>query len=854
MSCRSVHFSKSSAGILLCVRGNCPPALIEQLEPRLMLSAAELVDAEFVLASSLPVDPSALTDLVQAAPVVMESEAYSAFELSDTFLLHSNPGASRVLYLDFDGHTTIGTTWNTYYDDIVTPAYSFEGDSSFSDNELARIQYIWQRVAEDYLPFEMDVTTEDPGSAGLIKSGSGDAEYGLRVCIGGSSNDWYGAEVGGVAYMNSFDAYSDTPAFVFTEMLGNGSEKYTAEAISHEAGHSLGLDHDGTSDVEYYGGHGTGDTGWAPIMGTAYYKSLTQFSKGEYPDANNFQSDLTTIKGSGGFGYRADDHGDSFVAADSLVIIDSTNVSDEGIIGLAADLDYFSFETGEGAIVLWIDPAPRGPNLDILATLYDSSYQIVATSNPTGALWAAFDLILTAGTYYLVIDGTGEGDLATGYSDYGSLGYYSITGTIVDPDSQPWLTINAVDASASETGSNTGTFTVARTGSTAEAIEVFYTATGSAENGLDYAALPNSVIIPIGSYTADITILPINDSLREGDEAATLTLDAVEGFFIGTPGSATVTIADDDLVFTVDDFVVSEATIAGALTGSMAETLVSDDQYEEIQETLQYSGNKLYSILDHTWTFNVTGGGQVTFFVEAYHSPSSDGDDFLFECSTDGENWTSLLTVTKTADDNALQQAAVPNDFSGTVLIRARDTDHTKNHRLKDTLFVDLMFIRSDPSIFGDTNVDGVVDVLDYVMIKRSIGTTGCAAWSDGDFDKDGDVDYSDLTTLVAHFGQTLSSTPAAWPPDEPASIAPSPVVEMVSITPAPAATHSLSQQESAKWFAAMSATTRNARIDVFATVGNRLGDSPFNLPSQSPALPWWLRPNRDKEQLWGRD
>jgi len=29
------------------------------------------------------------------------------------FSLHSLPGASKVIYLDFDGHTTVNTSWNT---------------------------------------------------------------------------------------------------------------------------------------------------------------------------------------------------------------------------------------------------------------------------------------------------------------------------------------------------------------------------------------------------------------------------------------------------------------------------------------------------------------------------------------------------------------------------------------------------------------------------------------------------------------------------------------------------------------------------------------------------------------------
>ncbi len=56
---------------------------------------------------------------------------------------------------------------------------------------------------------------------------------------------------------------------VAVQSIGNGNEKYTAEAISHEVGHTLGLSHDGriTPSEGYYAGHGSGDTGWAPIMG-----------------------------------------------------------------------------------------------------------------------------------------------------------------------------------------------------------------------------------------------------------------------------------------------------------------------------------------------------------------------------------------------------------------------------------------------------------------------------------------------------------------------------------------------------------------------------------------------------------
>ncbi|HEY6168401.1 MAG TPA: zinc-dependent metalloprotease family protein, partial [Verrucomicrobiae bacterium] len=204
-----------------------------------------------------------------AAESIVAAGPYPA---SDTFLLHSRPGATKVIYLDFTGHTTSGTSWNSAYTggtDFTTPPFDIDGNpASFSATELDRIQYIWQRVAEDYAPFDVDVTTQDPGVEALRKTSSSDANYGVRVCIGGSCYDWFGYSAGGVAYVGCFSWSSDTPCFVFPAQLGNGAEKYTAEAISHEAGHTLGLHHDGKTDgTAYYEGQGN----WAPIMGVGYY-------------------------------------------------------------------------------------------------------------------------------------------------------------------------------------------------------------------------------------------------------------------------------------------------------------------------------------------------------------------------------------------------------------------------------------------------------------------------------------------------------------------------------------------------------------------------------------------------------
>ncbi|WP_242030135.1 FG-GAP-like repeat-containing protein [Microcystis wesenbergii] len=380
-----------------------------------------------------PFDPN----LVKNQPKQSAATVSAALNLSQTFSLNSLAGANHTIYLDFNGHTTSGTSWNTAYNkaNIVTPAFDFDGNTgSFSNAELERIQYIWQRVAEDFIPFNVNVTTQAPTDINdLIKSGTGDTRWGVRVAIGGSSYDWFGAGAGGVAYVGSFNWNSDTPTFVFDDQLGNGNEKYTAEAISHEVGHTLGLSHDGriTPSEGYYAGHGSGDTGWAPIMGVGYYQNLSQWSKGEYASANNTQDDLQIITTQNGFGYRTDDTGSTIATAKALTV-SGTSVSGNGIIERNTDVDFYSFTTGAGAISLTVNPFNRGPNLDILAELYNSAGTLIASSNPTDLLSANITANVAAGTYYLKIDGVGKGSaLSTGYTDYGSLGQYSISGSVL---------------------------------------------------------------------------------------------------------------------------------------------------------------------------------------------------------------------------------------------------------------------------------------------------------------------------------------------------------------------------------------------------------------------------------------
>jgi hypothetical protein len=142
------------------------------------------------------------------------------------------------------------------------------------------------------------------------------------------------------------------------------------------------------------------------------------------------------------------------------------------------------------------------------------------------------------------------------------------------------------------------------------------------------------------------------------------------------------------------DNVADGETSSGTVSSSYSDTYVSDDIYESIQETIR-GINQDRSGFVHKWTIDVTGGDAVTFYVEAYHTTNTEGDDFTFAYSTDGSVYTNMLTVTKTVDDNTYQSYQLPSNISGTVYIRVLDTNRVIGNTALDTIYIDHMYIRS---------------------------------------------------------------------------------------------------------------------------------------------------------------
>jgi hypothetical protein len=401
----------------------------------------------------------------------------STYPASQTFALHSNALSTHTIFLDFDGATVSGTWWNEATGGGMPSRFytGFTLDSdptTFTAAELTYIQQVWQIVAEKYAPFDVDVTTQDPGSDGYNRSSALDPTYGDHVIItndSGAVTSACGGSCSGVALVGTFNEVPPTPdyfqpAWVFSSMT-YGSAVLTAHTVAHEVGHTFGLQHDGDATHAYSDGHGN----WFPLMGSSA-RAVGQFSKGEYAGANNTEDDLAVIA-SNGAPLRVDDHSDALALAEPLApgtlvdgVISTSTDQDVFVVSHSCTTDFTARATGIGA----------GASLDMSVTVLSSNGTVLGTSDPISGQTSAWPAVPTgmdakltvaaapAGLYYVRVDGVGKGSpLTDGYSDYASLGYYQLAVSTCDGAlAAPTTTI------ATTTGTTVGMPGVTTTGGT----------------------------------------------------------------------------------------------------------------------------------------------------------------------------------------------------------------------------------------------------------------------------------------------------------------------------------------------------------------------------------------------------
>jgi len=140
-------------------------------------------------------------------------------------------------------------------------------------------------------------------------------------------------------------------------------------------------------------------------------------------------------------------------------------------------------------------------------------------------------------------------------------------------------------------------------------------------------------------------------------------------------------------------------TLGQIVSGSYLDTQTQNNIAEVLTESLTGgTPSTRKSQLEHTWSLTVAPGGMQTFFVDAWHTANTEGDDFVFEYSLNNLTWIPMVTVTKTADNSVHQTYVFGENVTGPIQVRVRDLDRTEGRSRLDKLSIDEMFVTSRAS------------------------------------------------------------------------------------------------------------------------------------------------------------
>ena len=171
---------------------------------------------------------------------------------------------------------------------------------------------------------------------------------------------------------------------------------------------------------------------------------------------------------------------------------------------------------------------------------------------------------------------------------------FSASATVTIQDNDQNVRVDASDLEAAEPGTDRGEFTFTRFGTTNTPLEVFFTISGTASNGVDYVALPNSFVIPAGSLAATLPVVPLDDPLVEGSEQVTLSLASHPSYTLATPTTATVTILDDEPMFSIVAYPTN--VLEGSQQPGVFTVLRGGNPDYEVTARLRISGTATYGV------------------------------------------------------------------------------------------------------------------------------------------------------------------------------------------------------------------------------------------------------------------
>ncbi|MCP3904121.1 MAG: DUF11 domain-containing protein, partial [Planctomycetes bacterium] len=225
-------------------------------------------------------------------------------------------------------------------------------------------------------------------------------------------------------------------------------------------------------------------------------------------------------------------------------------------------------------------------------------------------------------------------------ADGGTLADGEGTGTILDDDPPPLVSITGATLTEGDAGSTDAIFAVTLSAPSGFDVTVDYlTADGSALAGLDYEAWAGAVLIPAGIQAATIAVPVLGDLLDEPDEAFSVQLTGAVHAVLASP-LATGTILDDDDPPMLS---VTGATVTEAPGAELAFTvMLSSPSGFDVAADYQTAGDTALAGLDYvesSGTVSLPAGTvNVTVMVPVLDDALDEHDETLWLTLSDAVN------------------------------------------------------------------------------------------------------------------------------------------------------------------------------------------------------------------------
>jgi len=659
--------------------------------------------------------------------------------------------AATAIYLDFNGYMEQGLWASEYPDPSVDPYDWDPNDSSpdddFSVAEQEAIIEIWQMVAEDFSPFNVNVTTVEPSSGTFT-----------RVAIGSLPDDnlWFlddeGDPKGG-----GVGSSSEMAAWVFPEFVGgNTVTRAIAATVSHEAGHALTLLHrsavdqvtgkfltDGLYSVKYDGEYSLGSDGLRPIMGNPV---------NPFPTVDRFAWDTGSWSGNRGFGFEIGGWGGR-PEQDAVAIL-SANLGPRpdptpgsgldcsltqtgnyvegcGVIRTTLDDETFEFDTAGGLVDLKIIPGSRDltyasnpgnynpspgntslltvadGNLDVKWELRDSVGALITTGNPTSSLGAEIQETLSAGEYSIVVKSAGLRD--------GDLGLFSIFGTIPAPPTLVVPRSRVINIEADQgvfTGTGSVNFTAPVTPGTGPGSTMLFSLDTNSNGRWDFGEF----IFATPSISGDMAIASFDTStLAVGRHSFVASLFDGTVIVNGVATSIEVTTASNGAPVATG-LSASPSTVTRGQNTTLTMNGISDDGIVDlVQFAWDFDGSGDISSGDAilgTTTSIVSGQASL---VADTHAIDLGAQQFIARARDNNGIWSNWVATTLTIN------APGPTPFIGSISPNAS----FQFHGFLLTITADYVVNASEVSFYHDTNGNGSLDGGDELLGTDDDGSNG---------------------------------------------------------------------------------------------------------------------------------